>query len=396
MSIHAAASECNVEVVKALLDADADPNAVCAHGWTPLHHAANKGHIDAVKALLDGGANVNAMDFFRGWTPLHHASKEGRVDVVKVLCTHGADTEIFARGGWTPLHLAAYSRNIYTLKAILEAGANVNVFDTHGRSPLHHAVYLNHVDAVKALIDTGANVNAVNVDGKTPLHHAAVGGYVDCVKVLLDADAGVNYVDTRGRSPLLLASFFQNCVDILKMLLDAGADVNAASSNGKTPLCNATDRGHTSTAQVLLVAGADPSACVDYLIRADNTVLFDAWESLLRAKSLARARDLLRHACSDKFLSAVLMHHRNVPFDLRPAGDVVLLESVKSLLDADPAFTRAGALVRLSGSQDALFTVLCLLRDRVPSGILERVAVIATVFAFSGHIDNTAFNSTCV
>ena len=44
----------HLEVVKALLAAQADVNKASNDGETPLHWASNEGHLEVVKALLAG------------------------------------------------------------------------------------------------------------------------------------------------------------------------------------------------------------------------------------------------------------------------------------------------------------------------------------------------------
>ena len=50
--LHAAADGGQAEVVRALLDRGADPNAVAAHSRTPLHYAAGGGQSAEVVRLL--------------------------------------------------------------------------------------------------------------------------------------------------------------------------------------------------------------------------------------------------------------------------------------------------------------------------------------------------------
>ena len=56
-----AAYKGHTEMVKILLEANADIHAQDKHYTTPLHDAAQSGHTEIVKILLDAGANINAQ-----------------------------------------------------------------------------------------------------------------------------------------------------------------------------------------------------------------------------------------------------------------------------------------------------------------------------------------------
>ena len=87
-----------VEVIRALLDAGADPNdggtkgppifePFDSIGWEPYQA------IPVLQALIDGGADVNARSadlLYRGQTPLHIAASSGKLALVKFLHARGA------------------------------------------------------------------------------------------------------------------------------------------------------------------------------------------------------------------------------------------------------------------------------------------------------------------
>ncbi|XDG07628.1 hypothetical protein ABKA04_007243 [Annulohypoxylon sp. FPYF3050] len=74
------------EMVKLLLDYEADPGAVSDGGWTPLHNAAQSGSAPIVALLLDTEANANAV-LSNGMTPLHWAAFNGCEKVVQLILT---------------------------------------------------------------------------------------------------------------------------------------------------------------------------------------------------------------------------------------------------------------------------------------------------------------------
>ena len=86
-----------VDIVKLLLDHNADMGALERQGRMPLHYATmhfiplengatvrNTSEVDIVKILVYNGADVNARDKHKH-TPLHYASKKASADVIKSL-----------------------------------------------------------------------------------------------------------------------------------------------------------------------------------------------------------------------------------------------------------------------------------------------------------------------
>ena len=79
-----AAMDDEVNTIKALLAAGANPNAISRDYEPPLHAAAWDGNVNAIKALLAAGANVNAKDW-EGETPLSVAVKKRRSAAARIL-----------------------------------------------------------------------------------------------------------------------------------------------------------------------------------------------------------------------------------------------------------------------------------------------------------------------
>jgi ankyrin repeat protein len=106
-ALHFAAFFGGVQVVSLLLASGAD---VDAHGrsWmtgTPLNSAAAGGHADVARALLDANADPDARQA-SGWTPLHSAAHNGDLELVDLLLAHGADPATTNDDGATVLSMA--------------------------------------------------------------------------------------------------------------------------------------------------------------------------------------------------------------------------------------------------------------------------------------------------
>ena len=78
LSIHYAAEDGNIEVVKQHLVAGTDVNAKYRSEKTPLHNAAEYGHKEVAELLIAEGADVNAKDTF-STTPLDYTKRHPEI-----------------------------------------------------------------------------------------------------------------------------------------------------------------------------------------------------------------------------------------------------------------------------------------------------------------------------
>ena len=92
LSIHKAAGEGNIEVVKQHLAAGTDVNAKNDGGYTPLDYAAFNGHKEIVELLIAKGADVNAKNV-DGETPLDWAISGKQTELADLLRKHDGKTK---------------------------------------------------------------------------------------------------------------------------------------------------------------------------------------------------------------------------------------------------------------------------------------------------------------
>lgn len=102
-----AVSQDNKELVQALLDAGADPNAKTQGGQSPLQGAAN--NLEITQILLQAKADPNITND-RGETALFNAIANAPLEEVKVLIAAGGDVNKKDENGLSPLQLA---NNLY-------------------------------------------------------------------------------------------------------------------------------------------------------------------------------------------------------------------------------------------------------------------------------------------
>jgi len=95
------------EIVRLLIVAKADVNAIDRKGMTALHLCCRNWHPVCGMLLLEAGANVAAEDV-HGNTPLHAAAfgSRGRGELIVALLARGADPHRPNKSGISPLTLA--------------------------------------------------------------------------------------------------------------------------------------------------------------------------------------------------------------------------------------------------------------------------------------------------
>jgi len=119
-ALMAAALGGHVEAAKVLIANGAEING---SGWTPLHYAAFQGRPAMVRFLLEAGANKNAIAP-NEYTPLMLAVRNGHEEAAKVLLYGDPDVNYKTRsGGDTALKLALQKGYEPVVSLLKRAGA---------------------------------------------------------------------------------------------------------------------------------------------------------------------------------------------------------------------------------------------------------------------------------
>ncbi|CRL25027.1 Ankyrin repeat-containing domain [Penicillium camemberti] len=241
--------------VDSLLQAGANVHVRSPIGKTALHYACDYHKANVVKMLLEAGADPTAEDD-SGATPLHTEGKRDEELLPVLLGTGTVDiNKAIGKTKKTPLLFRLQGFNMNRVLAFLEYKPDVNIADTSGNGPLHKvlAKYETHGGVIHALISLGANPNAMNNEGNTPLH-TMNGKHSPFISKLVDAGADLEARNHDGYTVL----FNHANEGPFQTLIDLGARLDTRDSTGRTlshRCCTNTDR-----LDYLISLGLDPLA----------------------------------------------------------------------------------------------------------------------------------------
>lgn len=246
-------------LLRALIEAGADPGRADRHGRSALHVAVTHDYLPIVELLLEQGVDPGAADD-RGITPLHRAVAGGAMEVAELLIDRGAPIDAPDANGARPLHWAMfhltrrrqeelYRRKRLLARRLIQRGAEVDLLA---------AIGFNLEERVRHALEAGdANLDsAPRLFDCDPLGLAVSYADADLVRLLLEHGA-----DPEGRSfgqPALVTAADRADPEIVRVLLDAGARVDAVDTAHSTPLHHSVARGAVEVAELLLQHGSDP------------------------------------------------------------------------------------------------------------------------------------------
>ena len=160
--LYLAAMYGNLTAVKAILDSGEDVNQtvkpnqpVNDNAFTTMHIAAYNDHIALVKLLIEAGADVDKKSS-HGSTALSYAAKHGYTSCVMALVHAGADVNVTTNQGNTPIFVAAKYGHEACVALLIGAGADVRKCRLNGQTPMNAASGDGRARIVKLLKDARA------------------------------------------------------------------------------------------------------------------------------------------------------------------------------------------------------------------------------------------------
>jgi ankyrin repeat protein len=227
-------------------------------------HHLRSGDLDQVKQFVERDKsliNERTQDEW-AYTPLLWAAQMGRFHIVKYLLDMGADYRLYGKKiKWKPILIACRYGHVDIVRLLLDRGDNVNIRLEHENefTPLHYAAQYGCSDLARLLLDRGADYTLVGGLGLRPIHTAANHGKIEIIRILLEYGENVNILHSSEwkYSPLHWA-VQENQYEACNFLLQNGAQVNLKTGkNFLTPLMQASRKGFTKIAHLLIKYGAD-------------------------------------------------------------------------------------------------------------------------------------------
>ncbi|RYG65333.1 ankyrin repeat domain-containing protein, partial [archaeon] len=208
-------------------------------GVTALSLAAQGGHLDLVHALVDAQAAVDVADE-EDETPLLASFKNKHYNVSYYLLEHGANPNDVYVDDKRKMHSllldSVQLSNVPLATLLVQRGANLSVTDEEGVTPLIQAAYQGHNSLVMEMLSKGADITAANAEGINALIAAASEGHADVVRTLLaHPQSDVNSKDNDGTNALMAAAV-RGHKAVLLLLLEHKVDINAQNTDGHTAL----------------------------------------------------------------------------------------------------------------------------------------------------------------
>ena len=143
-ALHYAASDQREDIVALLIAHGAPVNARKNDGRTPLHmvalHAFSIECASIVRSLMTAGANLEAVDTKKS-TPLLIAVSEENIKYAEELLQWGANIDARDGSGCSALHRAASSGSVSMVQLLLGLGANPCAVDDAGHLPFESIAF---------------------------------------------------------------------------------------------------------------------------------------------------------------------------------------------------------------------------------------------------------------
>ena len=275
--LHLASRSGYSEVMRAMLDAGADPNKLTSTGVTAMHFAAQSDAPEAIRVLAEHRGDLNMVDGFFQRTPLMFAAVKNATRALEALVELGSDLEMVTRvkdyvefaeetnadrtrrnrvrdaekdpdsnnaGSGRGGSFRPQTQNQNTAATPPDSADNKEPDEDEKAEPDEDEEVEPDEDekaepdppAPPPVRSLSGNEQIGNQGGFTALHFAAREGHIEVARQLVDGGAEIDHVTEGDQSSPLLVAVINGNYDLARMLLEQGADPNVLSDDGAGPL----------------------------------------------------------------------------------------------------------------------------------------------------------------
>ena len=245
----------NLAFAQLLIAHEARVNLCNYEGYSPLWIACFNGHSSIVDCLLENGADVTFRTIDQK-TALHAACEKGHADIVISLLNKQADVNACDENGFSPLHLACNQQNKQLVEILIQSQAKKDALTDCKTSPLHIACFRGNVEIALLFLKEIVDNDARDQCGRTFQHLACEAGHPNILLELIKRKANLDVVDKFGRT-LLYTAFCNSHIDIIDVLLKHGIDPDAVDDKGTPFIHSACFIGKLPLVQVFINNGVN-------------------------------------------------------------------------------------------------------------------------------------------
>jgi uncharacterized protein len=162
-----AAKQGNIDGIQRAIREGANVNAVGKDGVTPLLFVlSNTDNIEGMKVLLKAGADPNYMAPNGGCAVILAAGAEN-IEILQIMLDGGGNPNLRNKDGEPATFTAIWQHRWSNLMLLLDRGADINAANSTGDTAIHQLADLGFWEQVGKLIERGANYNATTSIGGT-------------------------------------------------------------------------------------------------------------------------------------------------------------------------------------------------------------------------------------
>lgn len=267
-ALHLAVKQENLAIFRKVLQAGPNINLKNSSGHGAAHLAARSGDFTIFWMLLRAQADLKQKDL-GGNTLLHivcAGSEEKRTKILAALIAKKSDVNSRNFADLTPLHVAVTSGNEQLIKLLVKAGARIDARLPDGNT----ALFFCRNEFISPLVELGANVDLRNNKGQTAFIEALLRGDRERIASFkrlapIGKDSLTSGV-AKQRAALSRAAASGNLARMKAIIASAPATVEQREIQfGETALHAAVLAEQAAAVELLLKAGANPSAASDFL-----------------------------------------------------------------------------------------------------------------------------------